>query len=376
MRVRRTSRRGGHRSPRMTVDWRRSTRLLPSRRSRVVALACVLAWLVLPMSQSDETLTVLGYAGIAATGALGLNLLTGYAGQLSLGHAFSFGAGAYATVLLATHAGLPIEVWLPGTALIGALIGAAVGPIALRVRGDYLAICTIALVFVGQYLFQQWGSLTGGTSGTSVLRAVPAFDTPTFTLFGSTYSRAQGLFWLIWAIVAFGALLVRNLIRSRPGRAMQAVRDHDLAAEALGVSLPRYTIGAFAIAGAYAAIAGAMYGLLQVAVQPSDFDLTLSVEYVAMILIGGLGSITGSLIGALIIGSLPQIIENFTATHTVPLVPAGALDPMIFGALIVLFVLIAPNGLTAWISRIGRSISAWPLPRDGRSFVNEETEEW
>jgi len=364
----------GRRSPRMVVGWERPTRMLPSRRARLGLLALALLWLLLPQYGNDNQLTILSYAGVAAIGAVGLNLLTGYAGQVSLGHAFSLAVGAYTTRWLATDHGLPVVVWLPAATLVGAAAGALVGPVALRVRGNYLAIVTLGLVFVGQYAFSQWESLTGGTSGTSITGAIPAFDKPDFTLGGSVYSREQGLFWLIWALAGVAVLLARNLVRSRPGRALQAVRDRDLAAEALGVSLPRYKVGAFVVASAYAAVAGALYGVLQVAVQPSDFGLDLSVQYVAMILIGGLGSIGGAVIGAVLLGSLPPLIQDFTQTHTVPLIPVASLNTIIFGALIVLFVLVAPRGLAAWFARMGAWLSAWPFSQ-GNRLVNDWTEE-
>jgi branched-chain amino acid transport system permease protein len=364
----------GRRSPRMVVDWARPTRMLPTRRSRVWLVALTLLWLLLPQYGSDNQLTILSYAGVAAIGAIGLNLLTGYAGQVSLGHAFSFAVGAYTTRWLGTDHGLPIVVWLPAAALVGAAAGALVGPVALRVRGNYLAIVTLGLVFVGQYVFSQWEGLTGGTGGTSITGAIPAFDKPELTLGGSVYSREQGLFWLIWALAGVAALLARNLARARPGRALQAVRDRDLAAEALGVSLPRYKVGAFVVASAYAAIGGALYGVLQVAVQPSDFGLELSVQYIAMILIGGIGSIGGAVIGAVLLGSLPPLIQDFTQTHTVPLIPVASLNTIIFGALIVLFVLLAPRGLAAWLARMGAWLSSWPFSHSNR-LVNDWTEE-
>jgi branched-chain amino acid transport system permease protein len=359
----------------MVVDWTRTTRMLPTRTARLALVSLAALWLLLPQWSSDSQLSILSYAGVAAIGAIGLNLLTGYAGQLSLGHAFSFAVGAYTTRWLGTDHGLPILVWLPAAALVGAAAGALVGPVALRVRGHYLAVVTLGLVFVGQYVFTQWRSLTGGTSGTSITGAIPAFDTPTFTLGGSVYSRDQGLFWLIWAVAGIAALLARNLVRSRPGRALQAVRDRDLAAEALGVSLPRYKIGAFVVASAYAAVAGALYGVLQVAVQPSDFGLQLSVQYIAMILIGGLGSIGGAVVGAVLLGSLPPLIQNFTQTHTVPVVPVASLNTMIFGALIILFVLLAPRGLAAWFARTGAWLSSWPFSHSSNRMVNDWMEE-
>lgn len=328
---------------------------MPSRltsHARPIALvALATGWLALPLQTSDYQLTVLSYAGIAAIAAVGLNLLTGYTGQVSLGHAFFLAVGAYSTAFLVRH-GVPIVIWLPASAVIGAVIGVLVSPIALRLGGHYLAMVTLGLVFVGQYVFHNWVSLTGGNNGTSVIGAVPAFDRPTFRLLGTAYTRAQGLFWLIWAVVALTAWLAANLVRSRAGRAMQAVRDHDLAAEVLGVSLARYKIGAFAVASAFASVAGALYAVLQVSIQATDFDLTLSIQYIAIVIIGGIGTTYGPLLGALLLGSLPQIIQRLTEGHDLHFVRVAALNNIIYGLLIIACLMAEPRGLAAVSQRL------------------------
>jgi len=218
---------------------------------------------VLPMVvQDDFWLSVLIYVGITAVGALGLNLLTGYCGQISLGHAFFIGAGAYITGWLGGKLGLPLVLWLPLAAVTGGLLGAVVGPFALRLRGHYLAIVTLGLVFIGEHLWRNLKGLTGGNSGTSVNAGISVgpVDFNRLVLAGEVYSRNQGFFWLVWALVAVVALLVKNLVRTRPGRALQAVRDRDQAAEVIGVRAGRYKIGAFVVSSAIASVAGALFG--------------------------------------------------------------------------------------------------------------------
>jgi branched-chain amino acid transport system permease protein len=362
----------GSRNNAVVVDYRQDLRLFPSALAKAAVLTLVVLWLFTPQQLTDYPLNVLNYAGVTAIGAIGLNLLIGYTGQVSLGHAFFIGVGAYTAAYLGADQGWPLVVWLPAAAVIGGLIGAAIGPFALRLRGNYLVIVTLGLVFVGEYIFDNWDSVTGGGNGTSVAGAIPRLDTATFELFGQTYSRDQGFFWLIWALVAVVALLAKNIIRSRPGRAMQAVRDRDLAAEIVGVSLARYKVSAFAVSSAIAALAGGLYGALQAYVQPTDFDLVLSIQYIAIIIIGGVGTIFGSVLGALVLGSLPRIIERVTTDTDLPLVSGDAggtdgfiavasLNVMLYGLLIVLFLVFEPHGLAGLWFRVKSWFKSWPF---------------
>jgi branched-chain amino acid transport system permease protein len=361
-------RRGGD----MTIDYADDLRLYRSLLAKAGIGVLVVAWLAGPFFLSEFQLNVLAYAGVTAIGALGLNLLTGYTGQVSLGHAFFVGTGAYTAAWFGAEHDLPIFVWLPMAAIIGALIGAAIGPFALRLRGNYLVIVTLGLVFVGQHVFKNWDAVTGGGNGRSVTGALPDLDKPKFELLGEHYTRNQGYFWLVWLLVAVAAVLARNIVRSRPGRAMQAVRDRDLAAEVIGVSMLRYKVGAFAVSSAYAAAAGALYAALQRYVQPTDFGLFLSIQYIAIIIIGGVGTVFGSILGALAVGSLPRIIEQVSRNNDLPFVsgdkggPDGflevaSLNNMLYGLIIVLFLLFEPHGLAAVWLRIKARFKSWPF---------------
>jgi branched-chain amino acid transport system permease protein len=252
----------GHRLVTRPVD---ELRLYRSGWSKLGLLLLAAGYCLAPLALSDFWLLVLDYTGVAAIGAIGLNLLTGYAGQVPLGQAFFLGAGAYVAVGLGVDQAMPLLVWLPAALAVGSLLGAAIGPAALRLRGDYLAIVTIGVVFLGEYVFSNWHSLTGGSSGTAsdAPVAVGPLDFADLRLAGESYSRQQGYYWLIWAIVAVIALLVKNISRTRPGRALQAVRDRDLAAEVIGVPLARYKVSAFALSSGLAAVAGALFASLQ-----------------------------------------------------------------------------------------------------------------
>lgn len=329
-------------------------------------------WLLTPMLLADPFwLSVLNYAGIAAIGAIGLNLLTGYTGQVSLGHAFFIGAGAYTAAAVGGDLGLPLVLWLPAAALLGGAVGALIGPFALRLRGNYLAIVTLGLVFLGEHLFRNLDGVTGGNSGTSVTAeaTLGPLDFSAVSLLGDEYIREQGWFWLVWALVALVALLVKNIVRTRPGRAIQAIRDRDVAAEIIGVELGRYKIAAFAVSSALAGVAGALYGAYQQYVSPDEWTLFLSIQYIAIIIVGGVGTVFGAVLGALFLGGLPAVIENYSDSIPGVATRAGddgfisvfSLNQAIFGLLIVLFLMFEPRGLAAMWLRVKAYFKAWPF---------------
>ncbi len=277
----------------------------------------------------DDWLRLLATTAIFAIGALGLNVLTGLAGQVSLGHAFFMGVGAYTAVWLGgpedgplLGLGLPIWIWLPAAGIVAALIGVAVGPTAVRVRGLYLAIVTLGLVFIGDYVFRNWASLTGGAQ---VGRDFPPlefrwwkeeqpvidFTTPS-TWFGVEVSGIAKTFFLLAVLAGVYTLLAKNLQRTRVGRAFMSIRDRDIAAEIMGVNEFAYKLLAFGISSFYAGIAGALLASFLTRVIPEQWNLFLSVQFIAIILIGGAGTVTGALLGSAFVVLLPRIVQNFT----------------------------------------------------------------
>jgi branched-chain amino acid transport system permease protein len=358
----------------MTLRYQDDLRLFRSRYARAAVLALLVGGILFPLSfKSEFWLSVLDYAGIAAIGAIGLNLLTGYTGQVSLGHAFFIGVGAYCAVFFGGHHHMNLLIWLGAAAVIGGLIGGLIGPFALRLRGSYLAIVSLGLVFLGLHVFRNWTQLTGGPGGTSVappLKLGP-LDFTKLQIGNQVYSRNQSFFLLIWAIVGLTALVSKNIVRSRPGRAMQAIRDRDVAAEVVGVRLARYKIGAFVVSSALAAVAGALFGAYQQFVQPDNWSLFVSIQYIAIIIVGGIGSIYGSVLGALFVGAVPQLVDRYS--KSIPFVAKTAvgssgfhlsvfqLNQIIFGALIVLFLVLEPLGLAAVWQRLKAYLRAWPF---------------
>jgi branched-chain amino acid transport system permease protein len=358
--------------PNMTRRYEDELRLFRTRGAKAWLTALVALWLLTPMFLVDPFwLSVLNYAGIAAVGAIGLNLLTGYTGQISLGHAFFIGAGAYVAAAVGGDLGLPLVLWLPAAALLGALVGALIGPFALRLRGNYLAIVTLGLVFLGEHLFRNLDSVTGGNSGTSVTAeaTLGPIDFSAVTILGDEYIRQQGWFWLVWGVVAVCALLAKNIVRTRPGRAIQAIRDRDVAAEIIGVELGRYKVAVFAVSSALAAIGGALYGAYQQYVSPDEWTLFLSIQYIAIIVVGGVGTVFGAVLGALFLGGLPAVIDNYSDSIPGVATTAGddgfisvfSLNQALFGLLIVLFLMFEPRGLAAMWLRVKAYFKAWPF---------------
>ena len=360
------------------TEYAHGLRLLGSRWLQIGVAVLLLILVLAPFHLTEFQLDVFSRVGIFAIGAMGLNLLTGYTGQVSLGHAFFIGVGAYGAAWFGGQQEWPLWLWLPFIALLGAAIGALIGPAALRLRGNYLVIITLGLIFLGEHIFNNWDSVTGGGAGTSVAPPleVGPLDFGGLDVLGLDFGRVQSLFWLIWVLVVVTTILAKNLVRSRPGRAMQAVRDRDLAAEAIGVSLARYKVGAFAISSAYAAIAGGLFGALQQYVSPTEFGgqlgLFLSIQYIAIIIVGGVGTIFGSIIGAFVVGAMPRIIENVSRNNDLPLVYGDAggsdgylsvfsLNQALFGLLIIVFLLFEPRGMAAVWFRVKAYFKTWPF---------------
>lgn len=303
------------------------------------AVAAAVAYVALPFLVADYWLAVLNLAGIAAVGALGLDLVTGRTGLLSLGHAAFLGAGAYT----AAAVGGPLPLWLAAAALVGAGLGLVVAPFAVRLRAHTLAVVTLALVFVGQHVFREWTAVTGGNAGRS--------DLPRVELPGT---HDQGWFWLVWAVVGVVVLVVRNVARSRTGRAMAAVKADEAAAAVMGVDVARTKAAAFVASGVLAAVAGALYGSYRQYVGPEDWGLLLSVQYLAMVLIGGAATLTGPVLGALFVTALPHAVDAVVETGPASAVTAAQVTQLLFGLLLVAAVLTEPRGLAALGRRLRR----------------------
>jgi branched-chain amino acid transport system permease protein len=359
------------RNTRMTIRYEDDLRLFRTHTARVVAAAALAAGLALPLTLGDFWLSVLCYAGIATIGAIGLNLLVGYTGQVSLGHAFFLGLGAYVAAVIGGELRLPLPLWLAASALAGAVIGALIGPFALRLRGNYLVIVSLGLLIVGQHVFENWDALTGGLTGRSVRASVALgpLDFASLGIGNMRLTRNVGYFYLIWIVAGVLLLAAKNIVRTRPGRALQAIRDRDLAAEVLGISVFRYKVASFALSSAYAAMAGALYASYARYVSPLDWSLFLSIQYIAMIIVGGAGTMLGSVLGALFLTVVPRLVESLS--EMLPFVSRSAgsaggitvfgLNQLLFGVLIIVFLIFEPRGLAEIWRRTKTYFTMWPF---------------
>jgi branched-chain amino acid transport system permease protein len=366
-------------------------RLFPTAAKRVSLVALIALYLVIPYLINDEWASVLALAGVVAIGAIGLNLLTGYTGQPSLGMAAFIGLGAF----IAGYYGggritdgigynLNLFVYLFIALVAGGVVGFLIGLPALRLRGNYLVIVTLGLVFVALYVWKKWTTFTGGNEGSPMPIKADfslgfwSIDFLKPTVLGKELGSKQGLMYLAWGLVIVTALVVKNIVRTRPGRALQAVRDRDVAAEVVGVSLFRYKVGAFVISSAIAAVAGVLYGLYLGYLTPDEttLGLVLSIQFLAVIVVGGIGTIYGSILGALVIGALPEFIKLVVPDNwKLPILgwpivtndPAaagfskGALSTIIYALLIIGFLVFEPRGLAGIWRRIQAYFKTWPF---------------
>ena len=327
----------------------------------------VLAVILFFTFASDDWLTIANYVLIAAIAALALNVLSGYTGQISLGIAFFMAIGAYTAALLGGTPptssldpqgfGLSFLIWLPAAGIVAGLVGALIGPTALRLKGFYLGIVTLALVFIGQYLFMNLRAVTGGPQGRSF--PIPALGDFSFaqqnnTFIGFALTPGQQYFLLLVIVLGLSALFVGNVMRSRAGRAFKAVRDNEVGAAIMGVNLFEAKMEAFILSSFLAGIAGALLASLTSYITPTNWDLTLSIQFVAAIIVGGIATIWGSILGAAFVFGLPLIIDHFSllppSTGSGGLT-SGDLNALIYGLLIIVFLLFEPGGVVGLVYR-------------------------
>ncbi len=332
-----------------------------------LALGIVIA-LSYPLVVDAQWLTVGNLALTAVVGSVALMVLTGFSGQISLGHAAFLALGAYTTAIMGNRLGLPLFVLLPISGLVAAAVGLAVGVFALRLEGLYLAIVTIGLIFLVNHALLSFPELTQGLSGISVPVHLWFGDDGGFMhepleIFGRRFVFEHKLFYLFLALAALVTWLAANLARSDSGRAMMAVRDRDLAASALGVNPARAKIISFGVSSFLAGVAGSMFAVQQqyITVDP-PFNLILSVQYIAMIVLGGLGSVFGAVAGALAFVVLQPLLEE--VGPMLPLLSSltqAQQSTVLFSILVLVFLAVEPMGLTGIWMRIKRYFAAWPF---------------
>jgi branched-chain amino acid transport system permease protein len=282
-------------------------------------------------------------------------VLTGYTGLVSLGQAAFMGLGAYTVAVLETQAGTPALLNLFAGGVVAMAGGAVVGIPSLRVKGLYLAIATIAASFIAHFIFANWSSVTGGTAGLSV---------PPASIFGVSLDTSFRIYWLIVPLTGLLVAGAANLFRTRIGRAFIAIRDRDISAEVLGIPLLRYKLLSFGLSSFYAGLAGGLWAYFFRVVTPESFPLILSIFFLAAIIVGGMGSILGGILGAVFMTMVPELLKL-----VVDWLPLGSnatlvLSPVrtiVFGALIVGFLIFEPQGLAEIWRRIRRFFHLYPF---------------
>ncbi len=325
-------------------------------RTRWVYLVLFLVFLIVyPFMASPFWLDLASQVCLAFIGALALMLLTGYAGLISLGHAGLIAAGAFTTAILFKELNASIFVTLPASGLVGALLGVIFGLPSLRLKGLYLALSTLALHFIVTYAGSEYESKRGYATGVIM-------DPPKLGPFTIEDPR---LWYYVLLFAAFLVLILAvNLVRSRTGRAWMAIRARDVAAEAFGISVAFYKVLAFVVSSAITSIAGCLFAYYHGFVSVEAFSILMTIEYVAMVIIGGLGSILGAIFGTVFVVLLPYLIDEAADTFTVPARLSTylfAVKYASFGLIMIIFLVFEPRGLVGIWKRIQNYFILWPF---------------
>ena len=340
------------------IGYKKSMAVVKTRLQWLLLLGFLVMLFTIPLFVNPVMLSVLNMMGITLIAVLGVQVLTGYCGQINIGQAAFVGVGAYTSAILMTEVGLPFLVCLPCAGLMAGLAGLLVGSPSLRVKGFYLALATVAALMIFQYIVigPAYG-ITGGMKG----YAVPPAS------FGSlVLDSEQSMYFLIMTIAIILVAFVKNLTRLKVGRAFIAIRDNDIAAEAAGINVFRYKLLAFFICSAYAGIAGSLMAHYIGRTSPEYFTLIDSIWYLGMIIIGGLGSITGAIFGVIFVRGIEELVNSLVpqlslAIPAIPATASAALGLMVVGLMIILFLIFEPRGLYHRLEMFKAYYRLWPF---------------
>ncbi len=335
----------------MTTDVGATPRAVPpaAANTRWLPLAAGLAILLaLPLFVPRYWVFFAGLLGINIIATHGLNIMMGYTGLLSLGHAAFLGVGAYTVALAQMHLGLPFWLAIPLAGVSAAVIGVAFGLPSLRIRGLYLVIATLAAQFILNFVFVHWQSVTNGDVGLTVQPA---------SVFGYLLNNETRVYYLILAVTVGMTVFAANVINSRVGRAFVAIRERDLTAQVLGVEIVGYKLAAFALGSFYAGVAGGLLAYFNRFVNPEQFGLLLSVFFLSAVIVGGMGSMLGAVLGAAFMTLLPEALREgaLLIGSTIGVDLGSILVPLretVFGLLIIGFLLLEPRGLAHLWTRL------------------------
>lgn len=275
---------------------------------------------------SSYIMRILILGGIYIVLALSLNLLTGFTGQVSLGHAAFYGIGAYTSALLSLKFGYSFLMTAICGGIMAAIFGILLGSPTLKLQGSYLSIVTLGFCEIARIIELNWMSLTRGPLG------LPGIPTP--KILGFTIEKDRGYYYLIVVLILITIFVIKNIINSRTGRAMIAIREDDIAAEAMGINVFKYKLLAFTISAFFAGLAGSFYAHYVTFIDPQSFTFDESIQILSMVILGGMGSIPGSIIGALVLVSIPEILRSVQEYRMV-----------LYGIVLVVMMLVRPQGL-------------------------------
>lgn len=338
------------------TSYRKDMELIRVPINKVLAVILIGIFLALPLVSTSYVVGLATLAAIASIGAIGLNIITGYTGQISLGVGAFLGVGGYASAILTSTLGISFWIALPLAGVITAIIGGLFGIPSLRLKGLYLAIATLAAQVIIIFVITRWTDLTNGTSGMVLSR-------PTIGNFA--FTSATSYYYLVFIVLLITIFYTLNLFRTRTGRAFLAIRERDVAAEVMGINLFKYKVLAFAISSFFIGIAGSLLAHYTMIVSPEIYSTHLSIEYLAMILIGGLGSVLGSILGAVFITLLPVgltfVIDILTNYFPDLYSMLTAFREIVFGAVIVIFLIFEPGGLAHIWDNIRNYLKRWPF---------------
>ena len=293
---------------------------------------------------------------IAVIATIGLNILTGFTGQISLGHGAFMGVGAYASGYFMIKLGMPFIACIVAAGCVTAIVGMIFGIPSLRLKGLYLAIATLAAQVILEFVFVRWRDVTGGSQGLMV---------PPATVGGITFNSDFKFYFLALGFTILAVMAAKNIVRTKPGRAFMAIRDRYISAEIIGIPIFRYKLMSFGISSFFAGVAGSLWAHYIGIITPEHFNVMISIQYLSMIIIGGLGSIYGSILGAVFMTLLPEALRLisglFSDQYPVLIHIFGAIREGIFGLVIILFLIFEPDGLAARWKTIQNYWKLWPF---------------
>jgi len=312
----------------------------------LLALCCFL-----PILVDDYVISQLTFICIYSIAGVGLMILTGYTGQISLGHSAFFAIGAYTSAIITIQGG-HFMLALPAAGILSGLVGIVIGLPALRLSGLYLAIATMGFAFIVEEILLRWETVTRGSLGITLeILSISSF----------TFNTESRFYYLALIILILTIILARNILRSPTGRALIAIRDSEVASQAIGVSLPRYKTLAFAISAFFTGIGGCLYAHKVTFINPESFTIIVSIELLAIVIIGGLGSLHGAVYGAIFVIFLPQLIIMTKDYMPTFFREQTGLEPALYGLMIMLFILFEPMGIYGRWLKIKFYFEMFPL---------------